>query len=165
MPWAQEETALQTQIDRLRQVRGQFDFGNDFVYGIFSRDETLVLGSSGLHTRVGNHAREIGYWIHVDHIGKGYATKASAALTKVAFEIDGVDRVEIHCDPKNLPSAAIPKKLGYTLEATLRRRSHWADGKVEDSMIWTLFAEQYSDSPAAQLEIQAFDAAGREIGL
>jgi len=165
MPWAQEEQSLQYHIDRLRRLRGEFDMGQDFVYGIFSRDENLVLGSSGLHTRAGDQAREIGYWIHVDHIGKGYATETAAALTKVAFELNEIDRVEIHCDPANTGSAAIPKKLGCTHEATLRRRSHWSAEKVENSMIWTLFADEYPESPAAQLEIQAFDAAGREIFL
>ena len=165
MPWAKEENTLQDRIRYLRETRGRFDLGEDFTYGILSRDEHLVLGSSGLHTRRGKEVREIGYWIHVDHIGKGYATETSAALTKVAFEIEGVDRVEIHCDPLNMASASIPQKLGYTHEATLRRRSHWDDGKVEDSMIWTLFASDYPDSPAAQTEIQAFDAAGRKIPL
>ncbi len=165
MPWAQEEEPLQNYVDRLRQFRGQFDLGQDFIYAIFSRDESRVLGGSGLHTRRGSHAREIGYWVHVDHIGQGYATETSAALTKVAFEIEGMDRVEIHCDPANLASAAVPRKLGYTHEATLRRRSHWSDEKVEDSMIWTLFAADYPASPAVQLEIQSFDAAGREIPL
>ena len=165
MPWAHEETSLQDQIDRLRQVRAQFDQGQDFTFGIFNRDESLVLGSTGLHTRLGSHAREIGYWVHVDHVGKGYATETAAALTKVAFVLEGLDRVEIHCDPANLGSAAIPKKLGYPLEATLARRTHWPNGKVEDSMIWTLFAADYPPTPAARLEIQAFDAAGREIVL
>lgn len=165
MPWARQETTLQDQIDRLRRVRGEFDLGQDFAYAIFSRDESQVLGSTGLHTRRGSHAREIGYWIHVDYVRKGYATETAAALTKVAFEIDGMDRVEIHCDPANLASAAVPKKLGYTHEATLRRRSHWSEGKVEDSMIWTIFAADYPQSPAAQIEIQVYDAAGREITL
>ncbi|MFN2149949.1 MAG: GNAT family N-acetyltransferase [Anaerolineales bacterium] len=165
MPWAHQETSLQDQIERLRQVRGEFDLGQDFVYGIFNRDESRVLGSTGLHTRRGSHAREIGYWIHVDHIGQGYATETAAALTRAAFEIEGMDRVEIHCDPANLGSAAIPRKLGYTHEATLRRRTHWSNGKVEDSMIWSLFAMDYPQSPAAQLEIQAFDAARRSISL
>jgi RimJ/RimL family protein N-acetyltransferase len=165
MPWAKEETSLQDQIDRLRRVRGQFDLDQDFVYAIFSRDESQVLGSTGLHTRWGPQAREIGYWIHVDHVGQGYATEASAALTKVAFKIDGIDRVEIHCDPANLASAAVPKKLGYTHEATLRRRSYWSKEEVADSMIWTLFTDEYAESPAAQLEIRTFDGAGREILL
>jgi RimJ/RimL family protein N-acetyltransferase len=163
MPWAQEETTLQDQINRLRKVRSDFDLGKDFVYAIFNREESQVLGSSGLHTRAGPYAREIGYWIHVNHIGQGYATETAAALTQVAFTIDGVDRVEIHCDPANLASAAVPRKLGYTHEATLRRRSRWDTQKMVDSMIWTIFADKYPDSAAAQLEIQAFDAAGREI--
>lgn len=165
MPWAGEEEPLQNYIDRLRRFRGEFDLGKDYIYGILSRDENLIFGGSGLHTRRGSHAREIGYWIHVDYIGQGYATETALALTKVAFEIDGMDRVEIHCDPDNFASAAIPKKLGYTHEATLRRRSHWSEEKVEDSMIWTLFASEYPQSPAAELEIRAFDAAGREITL
>lgn len=165
MPWAGEEEPLQNYIDRLRRFRGEFDLGKDYIYGILSRDENLIFGGSGLHTRRGSHAREIGYWIHVDYIGQGYATETALALTKVAFEIDGMDRVEIHCDPANFASAAIPKKLGYTHEATLRRRSHWSEEKVEDSMIWSLFASEYPQSPAAELEIRAFDAAGREITL
>jgi RimJ/RimL family protein N-acetyltransferase len=163
MIWAQQETTLQTQIDRMRKVRGAFDLGKDFMYGIFSRDERLVLGSTGLHTRAGERAREIGFWIHVNHTGRGYATETSAALTKVAFLIDAVDRVEIHCDPDNKASAAIPQKLGYTHEATLRRRSHWSDEVAKDSMIWSLFADSFPTSSAAQIEIQAFDAAGRKI--
>jgi RimJ/RimL family protein N-acetyltransferase len=146
-------------------VRGEFDLGRDFVYGIFSRDESLVLGSSGLHTRVGELAREIGYWIHAHHLGQGYATEAASALTKVAFEIEMMDRVEIHCDPANFASAAIPQKLDYIHEATLRRRSYWSAEKAVDSMIWSLLAREYPKSPAAQLKFQAFDAAGREIIL
>jgi RimJ/RimL family protein N-acetyltransferase len=165
MPWAKEETTLEDQIQRLRQVRARFDLDEDFVYGIFSRDESFVVGSSGLHTRLGEQAREIGYWIHAEHTGQGYATEASAALTKVALLILGIDRVEIHCDPANTASAAIPRKLGYTLEATLRRRSHWPNGKVEDSMIWTLFASEFPTSPAAQLDIQVFDVVGRRIPI
>ena len=165
MIWAQTETPLQDHIDRLRNVRSQFDLGQDFVYGIFSLEGDQVIGSTGLHTRVGNNAREIGYWIHVDHTGKGYATEAAAALTQVAFKVDGVDRVEIHCDPTNAASAAIPQKLGFIHEATLQRRLRWSEDVFNDSMIWSLFSDQFPESPSAQIEIQAFDAADREIRL
>src|SRR5512146_1287508 len=75
MPWAHAEPVeLQTRIDRLRRWRGMFDLGQDFVYGIFSPDESCVLGGSGLHTRVGEGAREIGYWIHKDFTNQGLAT-------------------------------------------------------------------------------------------
>jgi RimJ/RimL family protein N-acetyltransferase len=164
MVWAhQEPEDLQKKIDRLRQVRGKFDLGQDFGYGLFSRDEAQVLGAAGLHTRVGEGAREIGYWIHKDHVSQGLATEASAALVRVAFEIDGVRWVEIHCDPANVRSAAIPDKLGFTMEAVLRKRKPFLDGELRDAMIWTLFAEEYPSSPASKAAIEAFDAIGRVL--
>jgi RimJ/RimL family protein N-acetyltransferase len=122
-----------------------------------------VLGGTGLHTRLGEKALEIGYWIHVDHTNRGYATEASAALTRVAFEVNGVDRVEIHCDPKNVRSAAVPRKLGYVQEAILRQRTRNADGTPSDSMIWTLLRDEYAGSPAARAQIEAFDVLGTKL--
>ncbi len=164
MPWAANEpTELQVKIDLIRRFRGRFDLGDDFVYGIFNREERRVLGGTGLHTRVGPEAREIGYWIHKDFNNQGLATETSAALTRVAFEIDGMRRVEIHMAVENAASAAIPRKLGYTLEGSLRQRSLLADGRYHDSMVWTLMREEYPSSPSAKIDLQAYDCLGRQI--
>ncbi|MBS3785017.1 MAG: GNAT family N-acetyltransferase [Anaerolineae bacterium] len=164
MPWAEDEPQdLSAKVERLRSWRGKFDLDRDFVYGIFDPDEKDVLGSSGLNTRVGEGAREIGYWIHVDYINQGLATEVAAALTKVAFEVDGVLRVEIHCDPQNVRSAAVPRKLGFVHEATLRERTTDAQGERRDSMIWTLFADEYPGSRPQKAKIEAYDAVGRRI--
>ncbi|NOZ05783.1 MAG: GNAT family N-acetyltransferase [Chloroflexi bacterium] len=163
MPWVSDEPEdVQSYVESLRQFRGKFDLGQDFVYAIFDRGETQVLGGTGLHTRIGKDAREIGYWIHRDHTNQGLATETSAALVKVAFEIEKVRRLEIHCDPENVRSAAVPKKLGFTLEAVLRERVLFRE-QWRDVMIWTLFAEAYPSSLAAGTTVQAFDAAGRQI--
>jgi len=47
-------------------------------------------------------------------------------------------------------------------EATLRRRAITV-GAPADSMIWTLFADEYPGSPAAQIAIEAFDALGGKL--
>jgi RimJ/RimL family protein N-acetyltransferase len=164
MPWAHSEPEpLQIKIDRLRHFRGQFDLGKDFIFAIFNSDETKVLGGTGLHTRAGENAREIGYWIHVDHIGQGLATETSAALTKVGFEIERVERIEIHCDPVNEISVAIPKKLGFSLDGILRKSTPALRGELRDTMIWTLLKEEYPDSPSARAELEAFDVIGRQL--
>lgn len=155
MPWAK--------VDLLRHFRGEFDLGRDLVYGVFCRDEREVLGGAGLHRRLGAGALEIGYWIHAAHVNQGLATEVAAALTRVAFEVNGVDRVEIHCDPANARSAAVPRKLGFAHEATLHRRVQDADGAFRDSMVWTLFADAFPDSSAASVGIEAFDAIGRRV--
>jgi RimJ/RimL family protein N-acetyltransferase len=164
MPWVESEPELlQTKIDRLRRFRGEFDLGHDFIYGIFDSNESKLLGGTGLHTRGGEQAREIGYWIHADFINQGLATESSAALTKVAFEIEKVDRLEIHCAPDNIRSAAIPQKLGFQHEATLRRRLHNKGDEPRDTMIWSIFASEYPGSPGSTAKIQAYDAADRRL--
>lgn len=65
MPWAENEPEeLERKIRRLRKYRADFDLDRDFVYGIWNADANRVLEGTGLHTRVGEGAREIGYWIH-----------------------------------------------------------------------------------------------------
>jgi len=165
MLWAEHgPEPLPATIERIRRWRGQFDLDQDFVYAIFNRDETQVLGGCGLHTHAGKEAREIGYWIDSEHINQGLATEVAAALTRVAFEIDRVQWVEIRCDPDNVRSAAIPRKLGYTHEATLRRRTQ-SDGRPGGTMLWTLLADEYPTSPAAEAEIAALNAMGQRIPL
>lgn len=166
MPWAhQEPEGLDAKIERLRRFRGAFDLGQDFVYGIFDPTETAVLGGTGLHTRAGKGAREIGYWIHADHIRQGYATEAAMALTRVAFEIDGVERVEINCDPRNRASAAVPERIGFRLESILKRDLPDVDGEPRDTMVWSMSSEHFSTSRAKTASIRVFDVLGREMAL
>jgi RimJ/RimL family protein N-acetyltransferase len=164
MPWAKHEPqTLAEKVVLLRRFRGRFDLGEDFTYGIFSRDETAVVGGTGLHPRVGQDAFEIGYWIRTSRVGAGLATEAAAALTRVAFELCGVDRVEIRVDPENERSRAIPVRLGFGEEATLRRRLRYPEPR--DVVVFTLFAEELASSPVAAIELEAFDASGAPVRL
>ena len=166
MPWAANEPSTQGEkIALLRRWRALFDLDEDYVYGIFSPDEREVWGGTGLHKRVAGSALEIGYWIRADLINRGLATETSAALTRVAFAVNKVDRVEIHCDTANVRSATIPRKLGYVQEALLRRRGVGTKGSPVDTMIWTLFHDQLGKTPVADVKVRAFDVVGSEIPL
>jgi RimJ/RimL family protein N-acetyltransferase len=167
MPWAHDEPrSLDDRIALLRGFRGRFDLGEDFVYGVFSRDEDEALGGSGLHTRAGEGALEIGYWIRASAVGRGYARETAAALTRVAFAVCGVDRVEIRVDPANEASLRIPRALGFAEEATLRRRLPAADGGApRDAVLFALFADELDRMPVSGSSLEAFDALGRLIPL
>lgn len=166
MPWAgQEPEPLEGKIQRLRRFRGNFDMNVDFVYAILNADESEVLGGTGLHPRAGKDAREIGYWVHKSKINNGVATEATAALTQVAFLVDKVHRVEIHCAPTNLRSAAVPQKLGFTHDGTLRQRIEAGDGTYRDRMVWSMLSSEFPGSVAAAARIKAFDAVGRDIDI
>ncbi len=164
MPWAAEEPReLQAQLDTLRQWRSQFDRGEDCFFGVFDLGETRVLGGTGLHRRIGPGGLEIGYWIRKDAVHQGLATETAAALTQVAFEVESVNRVEIHCDPQNVASAAVPRRLGFTEEAILRQRATDAQGYWRDTQLWTLLREDYPGTPAAGAKIEVYDVIGRKI--
>jgi RimJ/RimL family protein N-acetyltransferase len=164
MPWARHEPqTLEEKVVLLRRFRGRFDLAEDFTYGIFSRDETQVVGGTGLHAGVGDDAFEIGYWIRTSRVGEGLATETTAALTRVALELCGVDRVEVRVDPANERSRAIPRRLGFAEEATLRRRLRHPEPR--DVVVYTLFAEDLPSSPAAAASIEAYDAGGAPVRL
>ncbi|HZO61349.1 MAG TPA: GNAT family protein [Gaiellaceae bacterium] len=166
MPWAlREPEPLAAKVDLLRRFRGQFDLGEDFVYGIFTRDENAVAGGTGLHTRRGEGAFEIGYWIAADLAGRGLATEVTAALTRVAFEVCEVERVEIRVDPANAASIAIPRRLGFVEEGTLRKVLHGPDGtpRQRDAVVFALVRDEFGGSPASAAALEAFDAAGGRV--
>ena len=162
MPWAADEPqSLAEKVELLRQFRGRFDLGTDFVYGMFAADESEAVGGTGLHTRAGPEAYEIGYWVRASRAGEGLATESTAALTRVAFELSDVERIEIRCDPANERSRAIPRKLGYTEEATLRGRLHYPGPR--DVVLYTLFRDDFEASPSAVAGLEAYDAGGTRV--
>jgi RimJ/RimL family protein N-acetyltransferase len=166
MPWAMSEPEdVSMKVMRIRRWRAQFDFDKDYTYGIFNEDESAVLGGTGLHTRPAKNAFEIGYWIHANHVNRGLATEISAALTRVAFTLPQIDRVEIHCDPANVRSASVPRKLGFRHEATLHRRAVRSDGTPRDTMIWSIFADEFAKSPAATAKVKIYDILGVPMSL
>jgi RimJ/RimL family protein N-acetyltransferase len=144
---------------RLRAFRDAFRHGDDWIYGLFERDGALLVGGAGLHRRVGPEALEIGYWIRASHVGRGLATEAAAVLTRLAFEVCGALRVEIHVDPENTASLAVAERLGYLREATLRRRlpPMRPGGPRRDEVVFSLLDEEYESSPSARYAVSRLD--------
>ena len=106
----------------------------EFVMGIFLGDR--VVGGSGLHLRGNENTVEIGYWVHVDYIGKGIATQVSRALTESAFALwEEIDTVEIHHDQANVASAAVPRRLNFYHVETSNREPQ-APSEVGVLMRW-----------------------------
>lgn len=134
MAWAQQP-ATEASIGAHFAVAAElWDRRKDFGFSIIEARTGAVVGGGGLHPRLGPEGLEIGYWVHVDHIGRGVATGAARALTDAAFGIDGIERVRITCAEDNVRSARVPEKLGFRFEGVQVP----ADGPCEGrpSQIW-----------------------------
>ena len=166
IPWMRDEPRpLEATAQRLRAARAAFDGDDDYKYALFEPGEERLAGEVVLLSRAGPGALEIGYWIDRHLAGRGLATEAAAAVTRVAFEALQVDRVEIHHSAANAPSAGVARRLGFTQDGTLRRRANDSDGVVRDLTVWSLFADEYPGSPASRVAIFAYDCMGRSIPL
>jgi RimJ/RimL family protein N-acetyltransferase len=163
MPWVESEPqTLEEKIALLRTFRSLFDAGTNFVLGIFSADESELLGGTGLHPRNEPGGLEIGYWVRASAARHGFVTESTAALTRVGFEICGADRIEIRIDPENEASKGVPRKLGFIEEATLRRRLPGSrGGPPRDVTLYAMFRADFD--PAIAPELRAFDAVGRQL--
>jgi len=124
---------LEEMAERLRnpdRVRSTIHAkGQKLSLAIERRDTGAMIGDLILiwHSVADGHA-EVGYVLHPDHGGQGFATEATAALVDLAF--DGglrAHRVSARTDELNEPSAALCRRLGLRHEATLVE-SEWFKG-------------------------------------
>ena len=166
MPWARfEPQTLDEKVELCRTFRGQFDLDDNYVYAIFTPDETEQLGGSGFHKRANEGSLEIGYWVSSGAVGQGIATEATAVQTRAALELCGIDRVDIQVEPRNERSLAIPRRLGFTEEGTLRRRLDpgGEDEPRRDSVVFSMLREELAGSPCLGFDYVAYDVLGRQM--
>jgi RimJ/RimL family protein N-acetyltransferase len=155
MSWAADEPLSPgARTELVRTFETDWESGGDVVYGAFLRapppgdappgatspDDVgagTVVGGCGFSRRPRTGALEIGYWVHVHHLRRGYATEMAAGLTDAAFTVAGIERVEIHHDRANRRSAAVPAGLGFTFEGE-RPDSEMAPAEVGMDWTWSM---------------------------
>src|SRR5258708_976088 len=75
---------------------------------IVERASGELVGEAGLFLRsVANEVGEIGYTLHPDHQGKGYATEAAREVVRLGFQEVGLHRLFGSCEPRNEASARV----------------------------------------------------------
>jgi ribosomal-protein-serine acetyltransferase len=97
--------------------------------------EGRICGAIGLHLiDRRNRATSMGYWIDSAHEGQGIVTRACSAVITRAFREYALHRVEIRCATGNERSCAVPRRLGFAEEGTLRDAQlifdRWVDLRV-----------------------------------
>jgi RimJ/RimL family protein N-acetyltransferase len=164
MPWARDEPiSADERLKLLATFMRDYDECIDFPMGIFLRDTGDYLGGAGLHTRLGVGILEIGYWIAANKQRNGYVTEAATALTQVAINFAGAERVEIHHVPTNLHSRAVPERLDYTYECRQQALIPGVED-VEATDIWVATLHNLQTGLLASTpRPRLFDAAGAEL--
>ena len=85
---------------------------------------------------------DLGWVLHPQHTGHGYATEAVQALLKVAFIDLGVRRVTASCFADNEGSWRLMERLGMRRETYAVAESLHRSGRWLDSMVYALLVEE-----------------------
>jgi RimJ/RimL family protein N-acetyltransferase len=85
---------------------------------------------------------EIGYIVHPDHHGHGYATEAGRAVLRVAFEDLRLHRVTGRLDARNVASARVLEKLGMRREALLVE-NELVKGEWQSELVYAILDRQW----------------------
>jgi ribosomal-protein-serine acetyltransferase len=146
LPWADATRTPEDAEASARRAQGRWLLREDLQVSVWENATERLLGGSGLHRINWEIPRfEIGYWLRTSAQGQGFMTEAVALLCRLAFETLGANRVEIHCDARNLKSAALPRRLGFVHEATLRNESRDHFGELRDALVFALTPQDYSE--------------------
>jgi [ribosomal protein S5]-alanine N-acetyltransferase len=124
--------------DRQRHFDAAYGFGLFLRDGRFAGEVSL-----GSVQRGPFQSANVGYWIDVDHAGRGYMPEAVAVVLRFAFDELSLHRVEAAIVPRNAKSRRVAEKLGLREEGTAARflqiRGVW-----EDHVRYAITAEDWA---------------------
>ncbi len=122
-----------------RRGAARWQTREDLMVSVFEQITGRYLGGSGLHRIDWSvPAFEIGYWLRTTAWKQGYISETVRVLCRFAVETLGANRVEIQCDERNTRSIAVPRRLGFVQEATLRNNCRDGRGELRDTLIFAL---------------------------
>lgn len=148
--WAATQGFEET-VDFIRRTRVQASQNDGFQAAlVLDGGIAGMVGYPGVDW--GNRSTRIGYWLGEAHRGRGTMTAAVRALADHALGTWRLNRIEIHAATTNWRSRAIPERLGFREEGTLRQ-AQWADGRFLDSVVYSMLAVEWPSAPGAILGI------------
>jgi ribosomal-protein-alanine N-acetyltransferase len=118
----------------IRRQRGQLTERERFSFAIADAESNKAVGAIGLGLRDLSAGRATaGYAVSPLHRGRGIATSALKALTRFAWTIPALYRVELYIEPWNTTSIHVAEAAGYRREGLLR--SHQEIGGTRRDML------------------------------
>jgi len=107
-----------------------------------------AIGGVSVHlddTRLGN--AEVGYVLHSDYWGSGFASEAVEMVAAAVFARWPLNRLWARCVADNKASRRLLERLGMRHEGTLLRAER-IDGQWHDVLIYAVLADEWAARPS-----------------
>lgn len=142
LPWVDRTVSVVQTKEFIQFSLNLFADNNGFNCAIYYKDR--IAGSIGLHSiDWGNRKTSIGYWLAEEFQGNGIMTSSCKALINYVFNDLDLNRVEIRAAELNVKSRAIPERLNFVIEGTVRQ-AEWINDHYVDHVIYGILREDWN---------------------
>lgn len=133
-----------------QQASAQYEYnetmkGHALRYYLYLRNDPSVLVGSVNFFRIRPipfSSASIGYKLHHDFWGMGFATESCQAAIQVMFSDYNTHRIEAKVSPDNVRSIHVLERLGFTYEG-IEYKSVQVDGEFKDHLRYSLLNSDY----------------------
>jgi ribosomal-protein-serine acetyltransferase len=141
LPWVDSNRSVLDTRAFILRVRAHARAGIGQSFGVWWKG-TLVGTVGFVWIDAANRSAAIGYWLAQEAEGHGLMTAAVTTLLGHGFRALELNRIEIRVGVRNRRSRAIPERLGFRQEGTLRQVERLADRYV-DHAVYGMLAEEW----------------------
>ncbi len=125
---------------RFRTIAGD---GDTASFAISHRSDGSVVGDCMVRLLSATHRQaEVGFVLHPDHHGRGYATEAAREMVRIAFEELEAHRVVGRLEARNAASARVLERLGMRREAHLVE-NEWIKGEWQSEVVYAILDREW----------------------
>ncbi len=131
--FSEEETQAFIMATRLNWIKAQ-----SFGFGIYHRCSQRLIGMVAINELYPTfNMASLGYWICDTKQKQGFGREAVLALVEFCFSKLKLTRVEMVCDPANIPSQKLIESCGALKEALARHRYVY-NGEPRDGLVYAI---------------------------
>ncbi|GAA2660164.1 GNAT family N-acetyltransferase [Paractinoplanes durhamensis] len=113
-----------------------------FQYAIERIEDRRLIGDVAVRMHDNRKQAEIGFSLATAYQKQGFATEAVRAVLDRLFRLQGLHKVTGECDARNVASAGLMERLGFTREGTLRQQT-FIKGEWTDDLIYGVLATEW----------------------
>lgn len=127
-------------------LRACAEAGDDrYPLAIAGAETGEILGSIDLRLNSQGYRGHVGYWVAAPARGRGVCTRALRMISRWALDELSLQRMELITDPDNRASQRVAEKVGYRREGVMRAHLRHLDGRVRDSVLFSLLPGELVD--------------------
>ena len=137
------EVEVREALDRKIRAAELAEASPSVEFAVQLRETGEMIGTANLAVTSAEHRQgEIGYLLHPDHQGRGYATEAARLLLGLAFDQHDLHRVVGRLETRNTASARVLERLGMRREADFVE-NEWVKDEWQSETVYAMLDREW----------------------